>query len=60
MVTALAPGSGLRIEAGMTLHAHSWFTGTGRPDFFISNTVLVGENGAEVLTCTTPETLLLR
>jgi Xaa-Pro dipeptidase len=60
MVTALAPGSRLELEAGMTFHAHSWFTDTGRADYFISNTVLIGEDGAEVLTSATPETLLLR
>ena len=60
MVTALAPGSRLALEAGMTFHAHSWFTGTGRPDYFISNTVLLGDDGAEVLTSATPETLILR
>jgi Xaa-Pro dipeptidase len=60
MVSGLAPGSELRIEAGMAVHAHSWFAGTGRPDFFISNTVLVEDEGAEVLTRETPETLLLR
>lgn len=60
MVTALAPSSRLELAAGMTFHAHSWFTGTGRPDYFISNTVLLGENGAEVLTSATPETMVLR
>ena len=60
MVTALAPGSRLELRAGMTFHAHSWFTGTGRPDYFISNTVLLGQDGAEVLTGATPETLILR
>jgi Xaa-Pro dipeptidase len=60
MVTALAPGSSLELRAGMTFHAHSWFTGTGRADYFISNTVLLGEGGAEVLTGATPETLILR
>lgn len=60
MVTALAPGSPLPLAAGMTFHAHSWFTGTGCADYFISNTVLLGETGAEVLSAATPETLILR
>lgn len=60
MVTALAPGSTLLLETGMTFHAHSWFTGTGRPDYFISNTVMLGEDGAEVLTSATPETLVVK
>ena len=60
MVTALAPDSDLRLETGMTFHAHSWFTNTDCVDYFISNTVMLGENGAEVLTSQTPETLIVR
>jgi len=59
-VTALAPESDLVLETGMTFHAHSWFTNTDVVDYFISNTVLLGEDGAEVLTSTTPETLVIR
>ena len=58
-VTGLAPGSELELRTGMTFHAHSWFTDTGVVDYFISNTVLLGPQGAEVLTCKTPETLIL-
>ena len=36
----------------MTFHAMSWFAETGRGDYFISNTVLLGPDGAEVLTRT--------
>jgi Xaa-Pro dipeptidase len=36
----------------MCFHALSWLMGTGRGDFFLSNTVLLGENGPEVLTRT--------
>jgi Xaa-Pro dipeptidase len=60
MVTALAPGSTLELKAGMTFHAHSWFTNTNVADYFISNTVLLTEDGAEVLTSQTPETLIVR
>ena len=60
MVVGLAPGSELELKIGMTFHAHSWFTNTDVVDYFISNTVLLGENGAEVLTCETPETLIVR
>ena len=60
MVTGLAPNSQLRLEVGMTFHAHSWFTNTDVADYFISNTVLLTETGAEVLTRQTPETLILR
>ena len=59
-VIGLAPGSELELEVGMTFHAHSWFTNTDVVDYFISNTVLLGENGAEVLTCATPQTLIVR
>jgi Xaa-Pro dipeptidase len=60
MVTALAPGSRLELQPGMTFHAHSWFTNADCVDYFISNTVLMGQNGAEVLTSATPETLIIR
>ena len=59
-VIGLAPGSELKLEVGMTFHAHSWFTNTDVVDYFISNTVLLGENGAEVLTCATPQSLIVR
>ena len=59
-VIGLAPGSELELEVGMTFHAHSWFTNTDVVDYFISNTVLLGEHGAEVLTCATPQTLIVR
>lgn len=59
-VTGLAPDSKLPLRVGMTFHAHSWFTTTRIADYFISNTVLLTETGAEVLTKRTPETLILR
>ncbi len=60
MVTSLAPYSELELKVGMTFHAHSWFTNTDVADYFISNTVMLGEDGAEVLTCATPQTLIVR
>ncbi|MCP5082910.1 MAG: aminopeptidase P family protein [Alphaproteobacteria bacterium] len=59
-VTSLAPNSELELKVGMTFHAHSWFTNTDVVDYFISNTVLLTENGCEVLTSQTPETLIVR
>ena len=59
-VIGLAPGSELELKVGMTFHAHSWFTNTEVVDYFISNTVLLGENGAEVLTSATPQSLIVR
>ena len=49
-VTGLRHDSDLVIETGMTFHAMSWFTETGRGDYFVSNCVLLGPDGAEVLT----------
>jgi Xaa-Pro dipeptidase len=60
MVTSLFPGSERILEAGMVFHAHSWFTNTDVVDYFISNTVILTDDGAEVLTATTPEGLVVR
>ncbi len=60
MVTSLQPGSSRRLKAGMTFHAHSWFTNTDVVDYFISNTVLLTDDGAENLTVRTPQTLIVR
>ncbi|WP_418595537.1 M24 family metallopeptidase [Ponticoccus sp. (in: a-proteobacteria)] len=59
MVTSLFPNSTRKIEVGMVVHAHSWFTNTSVADYFISNTVMVTEEGGEILTSQTPETLIL-
>jgi len=51
-VTGLRHDSDLEMKEGMTFHMMSWFTETGRGNYFISNTVLLGSDGAEVLTDT--------
>ncbi|MBZ9668426.1 M24 family metallopeptidase [Mesorhizobium sp. ES1-3] len=51
-VTGLRHDSDLEIEMGMSFHILSWLMGTGRGDHFISNTVLLTDAGAEVLTRT--------
>lgn len=51
-VTGLRQDSELEIREGMSFHILSWLMGTGRGDFFVSNTVLAGREGAEVLTRT--------
>jgi Xaa-Pro dipeptidase len=51
-VTGLRHDSDFVVEAGMAFHVLSWLMGTGRGDFFISNTVLLGESGPEILTRT--------
>ncbi len=60
MVTSLQPGSDRILKTGMTFHAHSWFTNTHVVDYFISNTVMLGEDGAENLTAQTPQDLIIR
>jgi Xaa-Pro dipeptidase len=51
-VTGLRHDSDLEIETGMTFHILSWLMGSGRGDFFLSNCVLLGDDGPEVLTTT--------
>jgi Xaa-Pro dipeptidase len=51
-VTGLRHDSDLPVKTGMSFHILSWLMGTGRGDFFLSNTVLLGERGPEVLTRT--------
>ncbi len=60
MVTSLQPDNTRELKVGMTFHAHSWFTNTDVVDYFISNTVILTENGAEVLTSQSPQTLIVR
>jgi Xaa-Pro dipeptidase len=49
-VTGLRHDSDLEISTGMSFHMLSWLMNTGRGDYFISNTVLLGPDGPEVLT----------
>jgi len=51
-VTGLRRDSEIVIRAGMSFHLLSWLMGTGHGDFFLSNTVLLGDEGPEVLTRT--------
>ncbi|MGH6948699.1 MAG: M24 family metallopeptidase [Kiloniellales bacterium] len=52
-VTGLRSDSDLEIRTGMTIHILSWLMGTGaRGDYFVSDTVLLGEKGPEILTRT--------
>jgi len=53
-VTGLRHDSTMDMQVGMTFHLMSWFTETGRGDFFVSNTVLLGPDGAELLNDTAP------
>jgi Xaa-Pro dipeptidase len=58
-VTGLRHDSDLEIRTGMSFHILSWLMGTGKGDDFISNTVLLTDEGAEVLT-KTPTGLIVR
>jgi Xaa-Pro dipeptidase len=49
-VTGLRHDSDLEISTGMSFHMLSWLMNTGRGDYFVSNTVLLGPHGPEVLT----------
>lgn len=49
-VTGLRHDSDLELKAGMTFHLLSWFTETGRGDYFVSNCALLGADGPELLT----------
>lgn len=57
-VTGLRHNSELVIRRGMSFHVLSWLMGTGRGDYFMSNTVLLGDDGPEVLTQTPAEVTL--
>lgn len=58
-VTGLRRDSEAVIRTGMSFHLLSWLMGTGRGDYFLSNTVLLGDRGPEVLT-RTPSQLSIR
>ncbi len=51
-VVGLRHDSEMEIRDGMSFHVLSWLMGTGRGDYFISNAVLLGAQGPEVLTRT--------
>ncbi|MEM9139165.1 MAG: Xaa-Pro peptidase family protein, partial [Pseudomonadota bacterium] len=51
-VTGLRHDSQMEIQDGMVFHALSWLMGSGRGDFFLSDCVLLGPDGPEVLTTT--------
>jgi Xaa-Pro dipeptidase len=51
-VVGLRHDSEMEIREGMSFHVLSWLMGTGRGDYFISNAVLLGAEGPEVLTRT--------
>lgn len=59
-VTGIRRDGNMVLSTGMAFHLHSWFTETGRGDYFISNTALLTDQGCEILTSRTPETLQIK
>lgn len=57
-VLGIRRGGRVEIAAGMTFHVLSWITDADLGDYFVSDTVIVGSGGAEVVT-TTPRDLVI-
>ncbi|HUG08721.1 MAG TPA: Xaa-Pro peptidase family protein [Acidimicrobiia bacterium] len=57
-VLGIRRGGRVEIAAGMTFHVLSWITDPALGDYFTSDTVIVGQDGAEVVT-TTPRDLVI-
>lgn len=51
-VVGLRYDSDLELKEGMAFHLLSWLMGTGRGDYFMSNTAILTDRGCEVLTKT--------
>ncbi len=49
-VLGLRRGSPRVLQQGMVMHLLSWLVGSGRGDYFVSNTAIVTDSGCEVLT----------
>jgi Xaa-Pro dipeptidase len=49
-VVGLRHDSALELRPGMVFHLLSWLMGSGRGDYFVSDTALLTEQGCEVLT----------
>jgi len=58
-VLGIRRGGKVEIAAGMTFHVLSWITDSTVGDYFVSDTVIVGEEQNEVVT-TTPRDLVIR
>ena len=57
-VLGIRRGGKVEIAAGMTFHVLSWITDSEVGDYFVSDTVIVGEDRTEMLT-TTPHRLVI-
>jgi Xaa-Pro dipeptidase len=58
-VVGIRPHSTEQIKAGMTFHVLSWLLDVGPADYGVSDTVLVTEGGAELLTSTNRAPLVI-
>lgn len=58
-VVSMHPESDLVLECNMVFHQLSWLLGCGRGDYFVSDTVLVGESGGERLTTASRDVVVL-
>jgi Xaa-Pro dipeptidase len=59
-VIGLRTGGAMEIRERMVFHVLSWLLGTDLPDYVVSDTVVVGAGGGEVLTTTRSEPIVLR
>lgn len=59
-VIGIRPGSPMEIRERMAFHVVSWLLGTELPDYVVSDTVIVGDSGGEVLTTTRSEPIVIR
>jgi Xaa-Pro dipeptidase len=57
-VLGIRDGGKVEIAAGMTFHVLSWITDAELGDYFVSDTVIVGDRSNEVVT-TTPRVLVI-
>lgn len=58
-VTGLRAGSSLVIQPGMTFHVLSWLFDQQPADYVLSDTVVVGETGSEIVTTSHPGPLVV-
>lgn len=57
-VLGIRPGGVVEVKEGMVFHLLSWITDEALGDYFVSDTAVVGGEGAEIIT-TTPRHLLV-
>lgn len=57
-VLGIRPGGLVKVEQGMAFHVLSWITDEDLGDYFVSDTVIVGPHGGEVVTITSRHLLI--